>query len=72
MSTENHTLYISKQDLPHFLVVRMLIEYVNIDVISLEVARGLRIATVYDLKGTVVSIFDYICSYPPGMKVRLR
>ena len=72
ISTENSMLHISKRDLPHFFVVRLTKGYINFDAISLEIAGGLRLASVYNWEGNGFSIFDYSCYDPPRMKVRLE
>ena len=71
MSTENTMPYVSKRDLPHFLVVGLKIEYINIDVISLEIAGGLRLVSIYNWEGADFSIFDYSCYDLPVMRVML-
>jgi len=71
MSMENTMPYISKLDLPHFLVVGLKVGYINIDVISLEIAGGLRMISIYNLEGKVFSIFDYLCYDQPTMRVML-
>ncbi len=65
-------LYISMVDLPHFLVVRLTKGYINFDVISLEIAGGLRLVSIYNWEGNSYSIFDYSCYDPPRMKVILK
>ena len=71
MSTENHMLYISKQDLAYFFIVGLRLEYTNAHAILLEVAGGSRWASVYDWKGAGRYIFDYTCYNPHQMKVML-
>ncbi len=72
MSTENNMPYISKVDLPHFLVVGLTKGYINFDVISLVIAGGLRLVSIYNWEGNGYSIFDYSCYDPPRMKVILE
>jgi len=71
MSTENAMPYVSGLDLPHFLVVELKIGYINLDVISLEIAGGLRLVSIYNWEGTGFSIFDYLCYDEPTMRVML-
>jgi len=71
MSTENTMPYVSKLHLPHFLVVGLKIEYINIDVITLEIAGGLRLVSIYNWEGIGFSIFDYSCYDQPVMRVML-
>ena len=72
MLTENNMLHISKNDLPHFFVVRLTKGYINFDAISLEIGGGLDMASVYNWEGNSFSIFDYSCYGPPRMKVILK
>jgi len=71
MSTENTIPYVSGLDLPHFLLVGLKVGYINIDVISLELAGGLRLVSIYNWEGTGFSIFDYLCYDEPTMRVML-
>ena len=72
MSTENHMLYISKQDLAYFFTVGLKLKFTNVYAVWLEIAGGLRMVMVYNWERIGRNLFDYTCYYKPNMKVRLR